>query len=230
MADGESHRGNELTKHQFCAGRLDKTDSYAYVESERLGRKSYKEQYVYIYRYFQVRAQVCPQPDFHVVSFATGAACWRSKSTTSTKLKAEGTTRRRSSPGSLSSSAFTPRPHVRRPETRAQSGWNQRRAALDLWSLAVVKDFVLIGQHTCPRNAMKEMEQLYAVVKGMQNKWKIHVSPTFTRCLSKLVDGPFQPRERPLLLRFCSPRTWWSWATSTLAAATSPSKAGRFCA
>lgn len=29
---------------------FDKSNSYSYVVSERLGRKSYKEQYVYIYR------------------------------------------------------------------------------------------------------------------------------------------------------------------------------------
>lgn len=48
--------------------------------------------------------------------------------------------------------------------------------------VAVVKDFVLIGQHTCPRSAMKEIEQLYAVVKGIQKKWKIDVSQTSISC------------------------------------------------
>lgn len=46
----------------------------------------------------------------------------------------------------------------------------------------MVKDFVLIGQHTCPRSAMKEIEQLYAVVKGIQEEWKIDVSQTSISC------------------------------------------------
>lgn len=37
---------------------------------------------------------------------------------------------------------------------------------------AVVKDFVLIGQHTCPRNAMKEINELYTVFQGIYKKWK----------------------------------------------------------
>lgn len=52
----------------------------------------------------------------------------------------------------------------------------------------MVKDFVLIGQHTCPRNAMKEMDQLYAVVKSIQKKGKIDVSQTIISC--------FKMRER----------------------------------
>lgn len=36
--------------HLHCCSRFDKANTYSYVESERLGRKSYKEQYVYIYR------------------------------------------------------------------------------------------------------------------------------------------------------------------------------------
>lgn len=36
--------------HVRVAFRFDRASTYSYVESERLGRKSYKEQYVYIYR------------------------------------------------------------------------------------------------------------------------------------------------------------------------------------
>uniref|UniRef100_A0A3Q1G2K4 Deoxyribonuclease n=1 Tax=Acanthochromis polyacanthus TaxID=80966 RepID=A0A3Q1G2K4_9TELE len=36
----------------------------------------------------------------------------------------------------------------------------------------LVKNFVLIGQHTCPKTAMKEMDELYTVFKGMHKKWK----------------------------------------------------------
>lgn len=41
---------------------------------------------------------------------------------------------------------------------------------------AVVKDFVLIGQHTCPKNAMKEIAELYNVFKEIYKKWKTDVS------------------------------------------------------
>ncbi len=44
-----------------------------------------------------------------------------------------------------------------------------------LASVAVVKDFVLIGQHTCPRNAMREMDQLYTVFKVIHKKWNTDV-------------------------------------------------------
>ncbi|XP_056278431.1 deoxyribonuclease I-like 1-like isoform X3 [Pseudoliparis swirei] len=83
--------------------RFDKSNSYSYVESERLGRKTYKEQYVYIYR----SNVLTIKEHYH------GCCCF-----------------------------------------------------------AVVKDFVLIGQHTCPRNAMKEINELYTVFQGIYKKWK----------------------------------------------------------
>lgn len=72
-------------------------------------------------------------------------------------------------------------------------------AAADVWPLAVVKDFVLIGQHTCPRNAMKEMDQLYAVVKDVRKKWKVDVSQTMVSSFS-VKAGPAEGT--------CSSRTW----------------------
>lgn len=46
-----------------CPSRLVGTDSYSYLESERLGRTRYKEQYVYIYRYSRARAPTsAPRP------------------------------------------------------------------------------------------------------------------------------------------------------------------------
>uniref|UniRef100_A0A4W5P4T3 Deoxyribonuclease I-like 1-like n=1 Tax=Hucho hucho TaxID=62062 RepID=A0A4W5P4T3_9TELE len=36
----------------------------------------------------------------------------------------------------------------------------------------VVKDFVLVGQHTCPKTAMKEIDELYTVFNGICKKWK----------------------------------------------------------
>lgn len=40
---------------------------------------------------------------------------------------------------------------------------------------AVVKDFILIGQHTSPKTAMKEIEELYSVFKDIYQKWKLDV-------------------------------------------------------
>ena len=39
-----------VTLNGLSVFRFDKSNSYAYIESKRLGRKTYKEQYVYIYR------------------------------------------------------------------------------------------------------------------------------------------------------------------------------------
>uniref|UniRef100_A0A8C1UET5 Deoxyribonuclease I-like 1-like n=1 Tax=Cyprinus carpio TaxID=7962 RepID=A0A8C1UET5_CYPCA len=39
------------------------------------------------------------------------------------------------------------------------------------WS-DLVKYFALIGQHTCPKIAMKEMEALYEVFQKVRKKWK----------------------------------------------------------
>uniref|UniRef100_A0A8C1KV37 Deoxyribonuclease I-like 1-like n=1 Tax=Cyprinus carpio TaxID=7962 RepID=A0A8C1KV37_CYPCA len=41
-----------------------------------------------------------------------------------------------------------------------------------LYYLTVVKYFALIGQHTCPKITMKEMEALYEVFQKVRNKWK----------------------------------------------------------
>ncbi|MEQ2235748.1 hypothetical protein ILYODFUR_005375 [Ilyodon furcidens] len=107
--------------------RFDKSNSYSYVESERLGRKSYKEQYVYIYRNNMLKIKEHFQHP---------------------KLEGEGTNE---------TDVFSREPfviHVHSPTT-------------------LVKDFVLIGQHTCPKTAMKEIDELYSVVKRIHQKWKI---------------------------------------------------------
>ncbi|MED6283473.1 hypothetical protein CHARACLAT_009250 [Characodon lateralis] len=107
--------------------RFDKSNSYSYVESERLGRKSYKEQYVYIYRNNMLKVKEHFQHP---------------------KLEGEGTNE---------TDVFSREPfviHVHSPTT-------------------LVKDFVLIGQHTCPKTAMKEIDELYSVVKRIHQKWKI---------------------------------------------------------
>ncbi|XP_068996669.1 TRAF3-interacting JNK-activating modulator-like [Embiotoca jacksoni] len=106
--------------------RFDKSNSYSYVESERLGRNTYKEQYVYIFRNNVLKVKEhyqCP--------------------------KLEGA-------GANKTDVFSREPFIIRfisPTT-------------------LVKDFVLIGQHTCPKNAMKEIDELYTVFKGIYKKWK----------------------------------------------------------
>ncbi|XP_075951320.1 deoxyribonuclease I-like 1-like isoform X2 [Anarhichas minor] len=106
--------------------RFDKSNSYSYVESERLGRKTYKEQYVYIYR-----SNVLTVKEHYQYP----------------KLEGEGT----NETGVFSREPFIVRFHS--PTT-------------------LVKDLVLIGQHTSPRSAMKEINELYTVFKGIYKKWK----------------------------------------------------------
>uniref|UniRef100_A0AAQ6ITE2 Endonuclease/exonuclease/phosphatase domain-containing protein n=1 Tax=Anabas testudineus TaxID=64144 RepID=A0AAQ6ITE2_ANATE len=106
--------------------RFDKSNSYSYVKSERLGRKTYKEQYVYIYRNNMLKVKDHYQ--YH-------------------KLEGEGTNE---------TDVFSREPfivHFHSPTT-------------------LVKDFVLVGQHTCPKTAMKEIDELYTVFKGIYKKWK----------------------------------------------------------
>ncbi|XP_074501163.1 deoxyribonuclease I-like 1-like isoform X1 [Sebastes fasciatus] len=106
-------------------GRFDKSNSYSYVESERLGKKTYKEQYVYIYRNNVLTVKEHYQYP---------------------KVEAEGTNE---------TDVFSREPFIVRFHSPTTS----------------VKDFVLIGQHTCPRNAMKEINELYTVFKGIYKKW-----------------------------------------------------------
>ncbi|XP_051949685.1 deoxyribonuclease I-like 1-like [Xyrauchen texanus] len=42
----------------------------------------------------------------------------------------------------------------------------------EMFGELVVKN-ILIGQHTCPKNAMKEIEALYKVFQAVRKKWKI---------------------------------------------------------
>nr|XP_024662226.1 deoxyribonuclease gamma-like [Maylandia zebra] len=106
--------------------RFDKYNPYSYVESERLGRKAYKEQYVYIYRSNVLKVKEHYQYP---------------------KLEGKGTNE---------TDVFSRGPfiiHFHSPTT-------------------LVKDFVLIGQHTSPKTAMKELDELYAVFKRIYKKWK----------------------------------------------------------
>lgn len=60
---------------------------------------------------------------------------------------------------------------------------------LNVCYFPVVKDFVLIGQHTCPKTAMKEIDELYGVVKQIHKKWKIDVGSTTTLLSVSLVNS-----------------------------------------
>ncbi|XP_016536608.1 deoxyribonuclease I-like 1-like [Poecilia formosa] len=106
--------------------RFDKSNSYSYVESERLGRKSYKEQYVYIYKNNMLKVKERFQHP---------------------KLEGEGTNE---------TDVFSREPFVIRVHSPT----------------TLVKDFVLVGQHTCPKTAMQEIDELYSVVKQIHKKWK----------------------------------------------------------
>uniref|UniRef100_A0A665ULD4 Deoxyribonuclease n=1 Tax=Echeneis naucrates TaxID=173247 RepID=A0A665ULD4_ECHNA len=97
--------------------RFDYSNSYSFVESERLGRNTYKEQYPALLTQYQ----------YH-------------------KLE-EGT---------RETDAFSREPFIVRFHSPT----------------TLLKDFVLIGQHTCPKTAMKEMDELYTVFNGIYKKWK----------------------------------------------------------
>uniref|UniRef100_A0A8D0C6I0 Deoxyribonuclease n=1 Tax=Scleropages formosus TaxID=113540 RepID=A0A8D0C6I0_SCLFO len=106
--------------------RYDRSHSYSHVDSKRLGKNTYKEQYVYIYRndMLQVRdGYQLPQ------------------------YKEDGG----SDVGVFSREPFVVLFHS--PNT-------------------IVKDFILVGQHTCPKNAMKEIDELYSVFQEISKKWK----------------------------------------------------------
>uniref|UniRef100_A0A8D3B9H9 Deoxyribonuclease n=1 Tax=Scophthalmus maximus TaxID=52904 RepID=A0A8D3B9H9_SCOMX len=105
--------------------RFDKSNSYSYVESERLGRKTYKEQYVYIYRDDVLKVKELYQYP-------------------------------RVDEGTNETDVFSREPFIIRFHSPT----------------TLVKDFVLIGQHTSPKTAMKEIDELYTVFKGIYRKWK----------------------------------------------------------
>ncbi|XP_037102379.1 deoxyribonuclease I-like 1-like isoform X1 [Syngnathus acus] len=106
--------------------RFDESNSYSYVESERLGRKTYKEQYVYIYRNNVLKVKEQYQ-------YA--------------KLEAQGTN---------DTNVFSREPFIVRFHSPT----------------TLTKDLVFIGQHTSPKSAMKEMDELYNVFKEIYRKWK----------------------------------------------------------
>lgn len=41
--------------------------------------------------------------------------------------------------------------------------------------ISVVKNIVIIGHHTSPKSALKEMDELYRVFQAVKEKWKTEV-------------------------------------------------------
>ncbi|XP_061114689.1 deoxyribonuclease gamma-like [Conger conger] len=103
---------------------LDKSHSYSHVDSKRLGRNAYKEQYVYIYRTDMLHVQERFQYESPMEANETDV--------------------------------FSRDPFI---------VWFHSPNTL-------VKDFILVGQHTCPKNAMREMDELYTVFQAVLRKWK----------------------------------------------------------
>ncbi|KAK1151412.1 deoxyribonuclease I-like 1-like isoform X1 [Acipenser oxyrinchus oxyrinchus] len=103
--------------------KFDKSHNYSWVESKRLGKTSYKEQYVFVFRDDVLRVRDRFQyPD--------------------------------SQEGDLE--AFSREPFAVRfhsPHT-------------------AVKDFVLVAQHTCPKKAVREIDELYQVFQGVRGRWR----------------------------------------------------------
>uniref|UniRef100_A0A672PDR2 Deoxyribonuclease n=1 Tax=Sinocyclocheilus grahami TaxID=75366 RepID=A0A672PDR2_SINGR len=114
-------RGEAISALLMNLNRFDKSHIYTHLESKRMGKKTYKEQYVYIYRKDMVKVQEQYQhPEFN------------------------------------ESAVFAREPFI-------------------IWihsPTTLVKNFALIGQHTCPKSAMKEMEALYEVFQTVRKKWK----------------------------------------------------------
>ncbi|XP_065103118.1 deoxyribonuclease I-like 1-like [Paramisgurnus dabryanus] len=118
-------KGEAIAALMMNLNRYERSHIYSHLESKRMGRKTYKEQYVYIYRKDMLQVQDQYQ---HPKSNETAAE----------------------------SEVFTREPfiiRIRSPTT-------------------LVKNFVLIGQHTCPKTAMKEMDALYEVFQTVRKKWK----------------------------------------------------------
>ncbi|XP_075434436.1 deoxyribonuclease-1-like isoform X4 [Ascaphus truei] len=104
--------------------RYDGSHQYTHLESRRLGRNSYKEQFVFIYRSDVVKVtdwyQYVEDPPDHPDAFAR--------------------------------EPFIVRFHS--PKT-------------------VLKDFVLMSHHTCPREAAKEINKLLQVMLEVKRRWRI---------------------------------------------------------
>ncbi|KAL6458936.1 hypothetical protein MHYP_G00324080 [Metynnis hypsauchen] len=118
--------GQPLQYLETCDLWFDKSHMYNHLESKRLGRTTYKEQYVYIYRKDMLQVQE----------------------------------------------------HVHYPELKQQESndtdvFSREPFIIRIHSpTTLVKNFVIIGHHTCPTKAMKEMEALFGVFQAVKKKWK----------------------------------------------------------
>ncbi|XP_029470553.1 deoxyribonuclease-1-like [Rhinatrema bivittatum] len=160
--------------------RRDTSHHYAYLESKRLGRNSYKEQYVFIYRSDMVKLTDWCSPN---------ALChFLGKHTyTHTLYKSEEA---RSSHLNSLTEILSLRQGSRRckpiPRTSSPAGERESRNnvfflymgghmnvsvyGVDL-SFAAIKDFVLVCQHTSPKEAAKEINRLFQVIQEVKERW-----------------------------------------------------------
>ncbi|XP_046728154.1 deoxyribonuclease I-like 1-like isoform X1 [Silurus meridionalis] len=106
--------------------RFDKTNVYSHLESKRLGKNSYKEQYIYIYRKDVLMVQ--EQVYYH---------------------------------------------ELKQTEFNDTETFSREPFIIKIHSpTTVVKNFIIIGHHSCPRKAMHELEELFEVFQAVRKKWK----------------------------------------------------------
>ncbi|XP_053481180.1 deoxyribonuclease I-like 1-like [Ictalurus furcatus] len=119
-------KGKAIPALLMNLNRFEKSNVYTHLESQRLGKNAYKEQYVYIYRkdVLQVQEQVY----YHELK----------------QVEFNDT------------ETFSREPFIIRIHSPT----------------TFVKNFIIIGHHSCPRKAMNEMEELFEVFQVVRNKWK----------------------------------------------------------
>uniref|UniRef100_UPI00398E6E82 deoxyribonuclease gamma-like n=1 Tax=Pristiophorus japonicus TaxID=55135 RepID=UPI00398E6E82 len=115
-------KGRALAQLIKELNRFDHSHQYAHVASERLGRASYKEQYVFIYR-----SDTVTITDMHQY-----------------RNQQEG-----------DPDAFAREPLIVRFYSRGTA----------------IKDFALVSQHTCPKDAVREIDELYDVFQEVRKHW-----------------------------------------------------------
>ncbi|KAA0714020.1 Deoxyribonuclease gamma [Triplophysa tibetana] len=118
-------RGKAISALLMNLNRYDTSHIYTHLESKRMGKTTYKEQYLYIYRKDMLQVQEQYQ---HLKLYEAAAE----------------------------SQVFSREPFIIRIHSPT----------------TLIKNFVLIGQHTCPKKAMKEMEGLFEVFQTIRKKWK----------------------------------------------------------
>ncbi|XP_043935254.1 deoxyribonuclease gamma-like [Protopterus annectens] len=116
-------KGTAISTLMKKLNRFDGSHSYSHIESERLGRNIYKEQYIFIYR-----ADIVQVKDSYQYK----------------KNEKED------------SETFCRKPFIVRVYSPT----------------TVIQDFVLVSQHTCPKDAVKEMDELYEVFQEVRGHWQ----------------------------------------------------------